>query len=73
MSDPVFVPGQRVRCIDARASFNRLAEGAIYTVTRCDGNAVYVEGVQPNHSAERFTAVWDGISARQQRGGTFGS
>jgi hypothetical protein len=57
MYRPAFDSGDRVRCLDAEATFHRLTEGNIYTVERCDGSAVYLLGVRSNHSAERFELV----------------
>lgn len=54
---PVFKVGQRVRCMDAEASFNRLGEDCIYTVSGYDNGAVYLHGIGPNHSAERFVSA----------------
>jgi len=53
---PVFQSGQRVRCIDD-ATFNKIAEGAIYTVSEYDDGAIYLHGIKDNHSAERFQAI----------------
>lgn len=46
--------GDRVKCIDASASFHRLAEGAIYTVEPAyDGSPVVIVN-RAYHSIERF-------------------
>jgi hypothetical protein len=55
---PVFHEGQRVRCVDAEASFYRLTEGAIYTVSKYhDDGAVEVDGRNITFMSERFEPV----------------
>ena len=46
--------GDRVRCIDASASFHRLAEGAIYTVEAAYDGTPTVIVANSYHSIERF-------------------
>lgn len=49
--------GDRVKCIDAEASFHRLAEGAIYTVAAAyDGTPTVIVN-RAYHSIERFELI----------------
>ncbi len=52
--------GDRVKCIDAEASFNKLALGAIYTVeANYDGSPTVFAGPSGRdaHSIDRFELV----------------
>ena len=52
--------GDKVKCIDASASFKRLEMGKIYTVGRAYDNSPTVfapTGDGPMHSLERFVKI----------------
>jgi hypothetical protein len=57
MSPSTIKVGDKVKCIDAEASFHRLAEGALYTVEAAyDGSPTVIVN-RAYHSLERFELV----------------
>ena len=56
-----FKEGDRVECVDASDTFNKLAQGATYTVLRTHDNGgvdlVEMQGKCGTHSNERFRLV----------------
>lgn len=52
--------GDRVKCVDASASFHRLTEGGLYTVEAAYDNSPTVIVNRSYHSIERFELVASG-------------